>query len=112
MISEHGLSVSKWLPTMFNSFDQFPYGIFNIASTAYLPQWKEIKLFTFAWSWPCFSKDWSSPDGPVIVEVGPPDVDGNEVALQKNLQYSVVELMVRSFVSFERNEDHSNAFSD
>ena len=31
MISDHRLSVSKWLPNMLNSFDQFPYGIFNIA---------------------------------------------------------------------------------
>ena len=31
IMGDHSLSVSKWVPCMFNSFDQFPYGINNIA---------------------------------------------------------------------------------
>ena len=61
---------------MFNSFDHIPYGIL-ILHKPYLPQWN--KIFTFAWCSSGFSKDCSSPDGAVLVEMGAADVDGNQL---------------------------------
>ena len=43
----------------------------------YLSQWNET--FTFAWCLSGFSKDCSSPDEAVLVEIGPADVDGNQL---------------------------------
>jgi len=95
------------------------------------PLWCRYVSSGFAWSWSGFSKDRSSPNGAVLVELGPADVDGNQLRSETVLDDTecgaTVELAVlccwgRSLFicelkheksSFSRRADHSfkNCFS-